>query len=357
MKGLRGYAVAVLVVGGAILLALSLRMGLQPALPGQVSSPLLLVAVAITAWHGGNGPGFAGACLALLGLEYLFIPPTYALHFDWTDAPRFGAFLGAALTVSRLTAKRRQAECALRRTEAKLHAARVVQQQLLPSCAPAVPGVDIAGASFPANTVGGDYFDWMPLRGGALGIVVADVSGHGLGPALVMAETRAYLRALAFVHDDIGEILTRMNWLLADDTDEAFVTMFIASLDHRRGCFTYAGAGHEAYLLERSGEARRLRSTSLPLGVNKGLQVPCGPTIPLTAGQLLLLLTDGACETHSRDGTEFGLARTLEVVRANRAKSARAIIDSLHTELKRFAGGNPQEDDITMVVMKSQVAA
>lgn len=348
------YAVAVLAVGVAVLLALFLTAGLKPTLPGQISSPLLLLAVAISAWCGGIGPGFFAAALSLLGLEYLFLPPELTLHISLTDMPRLLAFLGASILVGRLTAKRQQAETALSRTEAKLRTARMIQQRLLPSHPPVLPGFDVAGVSFPVNTVGGDYFDYIPMRNGTMGIVLGDVSGHGIGPALLMAEIRAYLRALASTHDDIGEILTITNRVLTQDTGEEFVTLFFASVDPRTGKLTYAGAGHEAHLLEPHGEVRRLESTSLPLGVTRDLVVPCAPTIELVPDQVLLLLTDGVYETPSLQEGPLGIQRTLEVACANRTRSAQGIIDSLHAELVSFARGHPQEDDITILTLKHQ---
>jgi sigma-B regulation protein RsbU (phosphoserine phosphatase) len=351
------YAVAVLTVAVAILIALCFRAELQPAPRHPISGPLLLVAVAISAWYGGNGPGLLAAILSLLGPEYLFSTPAQALDIAWNDLPQIIAIVGAALLVGRLTGKRRHAEAALHRSDEKLRAACLIQQRLYPSRVPVLPGIEIAGASFPAHTVGGDYFDYIPLPGGAMGIVIGDVTGHGLGPALLMAETRAYLRALSATHDDIGEILTLTNRLLVEDTEEEFVTLFFAALDPRHGRFTYAGAGHEGFLLEPTGQRQRLRSTSLPLGMDRNLVVRCGPPIHLRAGQVFLLFTDGVCETHSQNGTLFGLERTLNVVHNTRTRCAHQIIDSLHTELHQFAHGRPQEDDITAVILKIQTTA
>lgn len=228
----------------------------------------------------------------------------------------------------------------------------MIQQRLLPSRPRSRPGFDFAGVSIPANTVGGDYFDFIPMRDGSLAIVVADVSGHGIGPALLMAETRAYLRALSLTHDGIGEILTLTNRILTQDTGEEFITLFLASVDCENRCLTYAGAGHEAYLLEPDGEVRRLCSTSLPLGVETDLVVPCASKLQLVAGQILLVITDGASELHSPHGDPFGIKSILDKVSANRTKSAPEIIDSLQAELQRFGAGQRREDDITMVLVK-----
>jgi sigma-B regulation protein RsbU (phosphoserine phosphatase) len=187
--------------------------------------------------------------------------------------------------------------------------------------------------------------------------VVADVSGHGFGPGLLMAETRAYLQALALTHGDVGEILTLANRILVEDLDDQFITVFLASVDPCTRSFVYAGAGHEAFLVDAAGKVRKLCSTSLPLGLEKNLIVPCSPVMDLAPGDVLLLLTDGVGEAISRDRTHFGLERTLEVVRANRARSAREIVDALYEAVRDFGDRQPQRDDITIVTLKAQTAA
>ena len=346
------YVVPILAIAGAVALSLSLRLELQLSWPGQVSSPLLLVAVAVSAWYGGTGPGVIAAGLSLLSLEILFLPPTFVVDLGWEDLPRLGTFFGASLLVAWMTAARRQAESALEQTRDKLRAARTVQQRLFPPGPPARPGLDAAGVSLPANTVGGDYFDYIPLPGGALGVVAADVSGHGLGPALLMAEVRAYLRALALTDDDLGRVLTLTNRVLTADTAHEFVTLFFAAVDDRAGRLTYAGAGHEAYLLDPAGGARRLCSTSLPLGLERDLVVPCADPVPLAAGQVLLVVTDGVTETRSPGGEMYGIDRCLETARANRVRPPRDLIQALAADLHRFADGRPRADDVTMVAVK-----
>src|SRR5829696_1272767 len=115
---------------------------------------------------------------------------------------------------------RKRTERELRENQEQLQVAREIQQRLFPKSAPALAGYDIAGVSYPAEETGGDYFDYLPMMNGALGVIVADVTGHGIGPALLMAETRAYLRTLAANREDIGEILTSANRILAEDVGE-----------------------------------------------------------------------------------------------------------------------------------------
>src|SRR5438876_3618847 len=150
---------------------------------------------------------------------------------------------------------RKRAEGALRDTEEQFRVAREIQQRLFPKVAPPFGPFEMAGASYPAEATGGDYFDYLPMADGCLGVVVADVTGHGVGPALLMAETRAYLRTLVTGALDAGEILTRANRMLADDVDfERFVTLMLVKLDAASRTLVYTSAGHPTgYVLEASG--------------------------------------------------------------------------------------------------------
>jgi sigma-B regulation protein RsbU (phosphoserine phosphatase) len=263
-------------------------------------------------------------------------------------------FLGVSLLISHITARRQHAEHTLHLTEEKLQAARVIQGRLLPTSAPTLPGFDIAGRSVPANSVGGDYFDFIPLRNGEIGLVVGDVCGHGVGPALVMAETRAYLRALALTHTDVGEILTLVNRILGEEKAGLFLTMFFASLKAEQRRLTYAAAGHAAYLLEPTGEWRRLDSTGLPLAVATNVPIHCGPEEQLHAEQMMLLLTDGVYEPITRAGAPFGVERVMHVAHAPRSRSAAEIVDAIYEASRAWRQPLPQDDDITLIVVKVQ---
>ena len=162
---------------------------------------------------------------------------------------------------------RLQAEKELAATHEQLRLARSIQQSFFPSTSPVVPGFDLGGASYPAEETGGDYFDYFPMPAGRIGIVVADVSGHGFGPALVMSQTRAYLQALLPLGLDVSELATRLNdFLIADGPDARFVTLFLAQLDPRDGSFVYASAGHQCFLLGPGDEVQPLDSTEHAAG-------------------------------------------------------------------------------------------
>ena len=239
--------------------------------------------------------------------------------------------------------------------EVEMRLARVVQQKLYPVRAPEIEGFDLAGAAFPADHMCGDYYDFVPFPDGRIGIAVGDVSGHGFGPALLMAETRAYLRSLSKTSTNPSQILRRLNRLLCQDTeDERFVTLMLTLLDPARRSLVYSSAGHiHGYVLDRSGATRRvLGSTGTPLGIFGESDFPSSPEIPLAAGDLLLLLTDGAAEAQDPEGAFFETERVLRLVAEERHRSAAEIVGRLWAAIETFSLDSPQTDDITVVVCK-----
>src|SRR5438132_447490 len=154
------------------------------------------------------------------------------------------------------------------RLHEEIRLARKIQQKLFPVAPLPTLGFDISGVSCPAEATGGDYFDYIPMRDGGLGVVIGDVSGHGFGPALLMAELRAYLRAFLLTRTDVGEIVGLLNRALADDAPEGhFATLLLARLDPANRSFVYASAGHmPGYILAPSGEVKAvLGATGIPL--------------------------------------------------------------------------------------------
>jgi sigma-B regulation protein RsbU (phosphoserine phosphatase) len=238
--------------------------------------------------------------------------------------------------------------------EVEMRLARTVQQKLYPGRSPKLAGFDLAGTAFPADHTCGDYYDFIPMADGRIGIVMGDVSGHGLGAALLMAETRAYLRSLAKTKTDLNEILTQLNALLRDDTeDERFVTLMLVALDPVRKTIVYSSAGHiPGYVLRPGAATRALGATSPPLGILPDLSFESDPEIPLEEGDLLLLLTDGVPEAQSGDEEFFETERVLQVVGEHRVRSSREIIDRLYAAVRAFSDGAPQLDDITAVVAR-----
>ncbi len=251
--------------------------------------------------------------------------------------------------------RRRHAEQALRATELKLGMARQIQQNLFPAQAPALAAFDIGGAAYCAEATGGDYFDYFPMLEDCLGVVIADVSGHGFGPALLMASTRAYLRALAQTHRSAGAILTLANRFLAREVGaDSFVTLLLARLEPATRSLVYASAGHPTgYVLDPAGAVKRLlKSTALPLGIDADAVFTEAPAVPLEPGEVVLFFTDGITEARAADDCPFGLDRALDLVRTHRDRPARDIIAALYGAVHDFCRDRRPLDDVTAIVIK-----
>jgi len=245
------------------------------------------------------------------------------------------------------------ADVALQVTHEKLRVARNVQQGLLPQAPPRLPGYDIAGCYDSADIVGGDYYDYIPMADGRLGIVVADVSGHEIGASLLMAKTRAYLRALAKSDDDLQTLLGRLHeFLVVDTQDKWFVTMFFAALNPQTATLEFAGAAQQAHVVRQDGSVTVLRSTSTPLGVFADHPPRCSPPITLLPGEIFVALTDGYIEARSPTGEQFGTQRMLAVVRENRGRPACEIIDALKHSVRVFCASRAPADDLTAVIVR-----
>jgi serine phosphatase RsbU (regulator of sigma subunit) len=254
-------------------------------------------------------------------------------------------------------AERREHERRLaeERVRLMLLIAQEIQRKLFPGAPPAVDGFDIHGLSHPAEATGGDYFDYIPLPDSGLGIAVGDVCGHGFGPALLMATTRAYLRALMLSSARVGEVLGLVNRALAADVTEGrFVTLFLARLDPSERTLVYTSAGHPpGYVLAPDGSVRaELASTGLPLGIVSEADFPEAPSVVLEPGDLVLLLTDGIVEASDPLKTQFGTDRALEVARAHRHRPAREIVEAISGAVREFIRRDELPDDITGLVIK-----
>jgi PAS domain S-box-containing protein len=251
--------------------------------------------------------------------------------------------------------ERKRAEKELMEHQEQFRVAREIQQHLFPKESPSVPGFDIAGASFPAEAAGGDYYDYLEMANGRFGLVVGDVTGHGVGPALLMAETRAYVRIVALNRDDVGRILTRANDALSDDIgDERYVTMFLGRLDADTRTLYYCSAGHPpALIIGRDGALRaKLKRTGVPLGMRRKVQYQAAEPVVLEPGDILALLTDGADEATNEAGDFFGLEEVIRVIREHRDRPAAEIVQAIYEEVRAYAV-NPQDlDDVTAIIVK-----
>jgi sigma-B regulation protein RsbU (phosphoserine phosphatase) len=241
------------------------------------------------------------------------------------------------------------------RMQRALEIARQIQQGLLPEADPKLPGFDIAGFSQPADETGGDIYDFIPLDDGRLATVVADATGHGIGPALVIAETRAMLRALSGQTADVRAVLNTVNDLLAADLgDGRFVTCFLGVLDAGASCLTFASAGHGPILLYdyQADEFLQETATGVPLGVFDGVHFETVIRHELRPGDFAAILTDGLFEALDASGEQFGIDRVMELLRGRRDAPAREMVEGLRDTVMSYAGELPQADDLTAVVLR-----
>jgi serine phosphatase RsbU (regulator of sigma subunit) len=290
------------------------------------------------------------------GTEFLGVLEFFSLEIRQPDEELLQMMTSIGSHISQFL-ERLRAEKALWLKEAELSVAKTIQQGLVAKAPPALGGFDIAGASHCAVETGGDYFDFFPLLDACQGIVIADASGHGLGPALLITETRAYLRAFALTSEDIGGIVARVNRHLVEDVGgDYFVTLVLARLDPRTRSFLYTSAGHSSgCIIDPSGNVKAfLRSTGAPLGIVPDGDFPLAPAVTLRPGDLVLFLTDGVLEARAPDNTVFGFQRAIDIVRVYRRDTAAQIVSNLYHAVRAFSHNNPQVDDITAVVIKLQ---
>ena len=250
-------------------------------------------------------------------------------------------------------AKQQQEAQERERIEQELRVARLIQHTLLPKSAPELEGHHIAVYYQPAREVGGDFYDFLDLEDGRLGLIVGDVSGKGVPAAIVMAITRTMLRAAYRLGSPApGEILEQVNNILYKDIPpNMFVTCLAALLDSRSGRLHYANAGHDLpYLRHAEGGSEELRATGMPLGLMPNMSYE-QKEITLEPGESVLLYSDGLVEAHDSQREMFGFPRMQGFVGAH--PDAATLIDSLLAELERFTGEEwEQEDDITLLTLK-----
>jgi sigma-B regulation protein RsbU (phosphoserine phosphatase) len=204
----------------------------------------------------------------------------------------------------------------------------------------------------------GDYFDYFVVHGHQLGLVVGDVSGHGLGQALIMVEARAWLHSCIQAWSNPREVLELINTaLFADLHSSHFVTMLLATVDVRGHILRYANAGHPSgYLLDGSGKVKLvLESTGIPLGVLPDVRGLTYATVALEPGSLILLLTDGFLESPRPDGKFIDVEDLLEVVRRHHDAPVQQILDGLFERLRLFVQGETLKDDVTAVICRISV--
>jgi serine phosphatase RsbU (regulator of sigma subunit) len=260
-----------------------------------------------------------------------------------------------AVRVAQLVRQQQQEAQERERIDQELRVARLIQQTLLPKALPELPGYDVAAYYQPAREVGGDFYDFVELEDGRLGLVVGDVTDKGVPAALVMATTRTMLRAAAQRLLSPGEVLRRVNdVLVADIPPNMFVTCLYAVLDPGSGRLVYANAGHDLPYrrrAERNQGAEKLRATGVPLGLMPGMDYE-EKEIELGKGESVLFYSDGLVEAHDERREMFGFPRLQGLVGDHRSGGS-SLIGFLLSELTRFTGEDwEQEDDITLVILE-----
>ncbi|HBA87521.1 MAG TPA: stage II sporulation protein E [Geobacter sp.] len=252
--------------------------------------------------------------------------------------------------------ERRQKEAALlenARVTRDLELAKQIQLSLLPESAPRLPGISIASRCVPATHVGGDYYDFFQRGNSQLDIIMADVSGHSVGAALIMVETRSVLRAQMQSPRPAREVLGVLNQLLYDDLTgaELFITMFCARYDCATRTLAYANAGHTRPLLFRGGGWQELDAEGLILGVEQRVEFE-EKSVALEPGDLLFIYTDGIIEAENKEEELFGVSRLCALLSTLQDQEPEAVVERVLAEVNAYASPSSLQDDISMVVMK-----
>ncbi|MDI9571525.1 MAG: SpoIIE family protein phosphatase [Pseudomonadota bacterium] len=239
------------------------------------------------------------------------------------------------------------------RLEKELEIARGIQLRLLPQRPPSIEGMDLAANNVPAQEIGGDFFDFIPISPGSWGLVIADVSGKGMPAAIFMGLSRTIVRASATDNLSAAAAIRQANELICrDSTSGMFVTLFYAILDVQERRLRYVNAGHNPPLLLRNdGEVEQLRTRGIALGIARSIDLQEDER-DLQPGDMVVLYTDGVTEAINDRSEAFGVGRLIEIVRENSELPARGIIAKLEEAVVAFAGKEPQFDDITLLVLK-----
>jgi serine phosphatase RsbU (regulator of sigma subunit) len=297
----------------------------------------------------------SGTLIGLLNLG----PRLSERGYSGEDRRLLGALAGYAAPAMRVGQLVRQQQVEARnreRIEQELKVAQLIQQQFLPKSVPDLPSWHVAAFYRPARTVGGDFYDFIPLPDGRVMFVVGDVTDKGVPAALVMASTHALLRSAAPRLISPGEVLAQVNELLcADIPAHMFVTCLALVLDPATGRLDFANAGHDVPYVRTAGGVAELRARGMPLGLMPGTEYE-EKTFQMQPGDCALLHSDGLAEAHGPGREMFGFPRVAALV--GQGESGEGLIDACLTQLGTFTGaGHEQEDDITLVTLQRTSSA
>jgi serine phosphatase RsbU (regulator of sigma subunit) len=277
--------------------------------------------------------------------------------FDQADENLLMAFAAhAAVSVERVELLENFNQT--REIEVSIDAARKLQAGFLPQRLPRIEGYELAAWWQPALGVAGDYYDVVRLPDGRLALAVADVSGHGLGPSLIMASARAMLHVLSRTVSQPGRILTLLNETITPDLKLGrFITFLLGALDTQRHTLSFANAGHGPafHLARRTSRIRQLEATSCPIGVTLDELRDAAEPIEMEPGDLVVLATDGATEQRNSEGEMFSKARLEQLVRDNQTVPAPRLLEILKTKIAGFYRGLHPDDDVTILILERKI--
>jgi len=243
----------------------------------------------------------------------------------------------------------------LKEVEHDLDIARSIQQSLLPTVRPAIHGMEISGWNLPADATGGDYFDWKKLRDGRLVVSLADVTGHGIGPALLASVCRAYARSSFDTHDNVMKAMQHLNAFFGEDLPAGRFATFVAAVcSGESGKVELLSAGHgPLFVYSSAGDAfQEFGAQAIPLGLLPELNCSDSVVLDMEVGDMVVLATDGFFEWENAEGEQFGDERMTKSIRESKHLPPEEIIKQLYAAVKAFAKGTRQVDDLTAVVIK-----
>ena len=265
------------------------------------------------------------------------------------------AFMITNLIKERKTKRERDKLSAqLERRKKELEIAKQIQESFLPHTIPFIENYDLAASSIPAQEVGGDFYDFIPISKEQTGLTIGDVSGKGIPAALFMAFSRTLLRAKACRNPGVGRMIESVNNFINEEPhSNMFVTLFYSILDNSHNKLTFVNAGHNPPLLLRNEneEIIRLSTGGVVLGAMKGLKM-AEKTIDLCPGDLLVLYTDGVTEAINRQEDQFGEERLIKLIMDNQDLSSDDLKNLIIDQVYDFASGTPQADDITLMILR-----
>jgi serine phosphatase RsbU (regulator of sigma subunit) len=316
---------------------------------GFVSALGYLAAAYIVGWRFDPRNGFATAETAVPFFAFLLL---------------ITGILAAGVTSeirSHVEATLREAEThhKLKEVEHELQIARSIQQSLLPKLRPQIPGFAVAGWSQSAEDTGGDFYDWKRLSSGRWVVILADVTGHGIGPAMLASVCRAYSRASFNDHDNLETTLQNINRSFAEDlTPERFATFVAAVFQEGSDQVELLSAGHGPLFIYSACDQslQYMYAQALPLGIVPEMASASPVKLSMQPGDMVLLITDGFFEWENPAQEEFGTKRLAEVLRRFSDREPEIIIAELYDSVVNFAQGTPQKDDLTAVLIKRLAA-